>query len=1390
MKITHGIAWRSLLIAFLLFGAGSAQAQYLYTVTNGEVTITGYTGHEKTITLPQTLEGLPVIGLGREAFRAAGAGVTNLTIPTGVKKIGYYAFYSISLEYVYISETVTSIEEGAFGQCQRLMAIDVDDNNLNYSSKNGILFDKSGSTLMRYPSAIKGNYVVPVGVKTISKECFGYGSGISGIEIVEGVETIEDSAFISCFGLTNVVLPSSIRKMSSGSFRNCIELKSFSVAESNLFFSSQNGVLFDKQAALLVRYPTAHAGESYSIPMGVTGIASSAFSTCPFLKKMYFPDSVMEVGQFAFADCTNLAGLYFEGPPPTVIEHYGPPNVFGGSAHVVCYYLPGTAGWGSTYCQRPTALWLKPGATSAVQVLAEPERGGTVSGGGDYPWASTAVVSAVAAPGWEFSGWSTGGTNGAASVFVPATGITVYAYFSPVPFGLTVEASPLEAGSVTGGGQYEAGASVVLTAVAAPGWWFTGWSDGSAVNPRTIVMPAEAAGYTAQFGLSQPSLVHYAKAGNPYALAPYTNWATAAASIQDAVDAAEEGDTVLVAEGVYDQGIGENPFGPSRVAINKPITVRSSAGPAVTIIKGGRLPDGTGIRCVYLGDAMLAGFTLTEGVAEMGGGVFCDLGGVISNCVVTGNLSTGMGGGIFGVPLDFQSPETNSCVVDSVVSLNRARSGGGCFWVSVIRNSRVVQNVSEEGFGGGVEGFLEISGSEIISNTAPSGAGVFCPGYGNLSTSLIAYNRATNGNGGGALTLKTIDRCTFEGNEATECGGAAFAVCTESIRDCRFIGNRAGDKGGATYCQLGLTENCLFVSNRAVQGGAAWAPEAGYYRNCVFDGNEAVESGGAIFLPSLLEHCTFVRNRAGQRGGAVDTLGIFSLALENQELARPFSLAVNSVFYDNEAPFGADIQWAFPNEDWMPAAGFWNIFNCSFSSTASVSQVSVPVFPVGQGNIIGNPGLVPGSYRLAGSSPCVDAGDTGEVLDLWAQDDPDCPTNPLTLDYEGRPRVIDGNRDGAAVADMGANEFMAASLEKPDFVITSFTTDPEMLVPGGSFEARVTVRNEGPGSGNAGKLRLWLNHPANALPGEAGTANQDVGVLEPNQSQEFTFSGLTTTSGYGTFTLRAFVDADDEAVELSEGNNQASKSYTFVKPYAEKVDLVALSLTTVPAILTPGCTFKAKVKVKNTGKKAGTIGIVRLWLNHPLAAQAREAGNVQKRLGLLDSGAVTNLTFGGLVATNGTGTFTVRVFVDANNATVEASEGNNQNTLTYSFAPVYQEKPDFVVESVTTEPAVLVRGGAFTVKVVVKNTGLGAGEAGLVRLWLNHPANATPGEAGDASQATGPLEPGQSVERLFSGLVAPDANGTFTLRAYADADNATRETSEGNNQINRTYEFR
>ena len=118
--------------------------------------------------------------------------------------------------------------------------------------------------------------------------------------------------------------------------------------------------------------------------------------------------------------------------------------------------------------------------------------------------------------------------------------------------------------------------------------------------------------------------------------------------------------------------------------------------------------------------------------------------------------------------------------------------------------------------------------------------------------------------------------------------------------------------------------------------------------------------------------------------------------------------------------------------------------------------------------------------------------------------------------------------------------------------------------------------------------------------------------------------------------------------------------------------------------------------------------------------------------------------------------------------------------------PAVAIQPDFVVSSLTLDPAVPVRGGTFTATVTVLNQGEVSGDAGTVRVWASKSGNGNGGGEGEAEQAAGTLAAGESKVLVFT-LAVPTRPGTHHARAFVDAEDVTDELNEGNNQLTANY---
>jgi Flp pilus assembly protein protease CpaA len=295
-----------LLLWLLLALPAVVQAQFTYTTNNNQITITGAFGQGGPLIIPDTIDGLPVTAIGREAFYDY-SGISSVTIPNSVTSIGSYAF----------------------SHCFNLINITVAESNPTYSSLNGVLFDKAQATLLQFPAGQGGSYsipdsvtaignyaffyspdltnvTIPNSVTTVGNEAFSACTRLAGITIGSSVTTIGPYAFAHCFRLSSVAIPNSVTTIGDGVLTDCTDLINISVEQSNPAYSSLNGVLFDKPQAKLLQFPAGQGG-TYNIPDSVTTIGVLAFGSCTGLTGVTIPNSVTTIGLYAFSDCERLA---------------------------------------------------------------------------------------------------------------------------------------------------------------------------------------------------------------------------------------------------------------------------------------------------------------------------------------------------------------------------------------------------------------------------------------------------------------------------------------------------------------------------------------------------------------------------------------------------------------------------------------------------------------------------------------------------------------------------------------------------------------------------------------------------------------------------------------------------------------------------------------------------------------------------------------------------------------------------------------------------------------------------------------------------------------------------------------------------------------------------
>lgn len=148
-------------------------------------------------------------------------------------------------------------------------------------------------------------------ITTIDYDAFYNCSELNSIDLTHCINLtkIGNFAFGNCLNLKNIYIPKNVSEIIYTAFYNCNNLKTITVNESNINFSSENGVLYNKNKSSLLKYPSAKKETFFSIPNSVTTIDNDAFSYCENLENIAIPDSVTSIGMNNFYRCSGLTSV-------------------------------------------------------------------------------------------------------------------------------------------------------------------------------------------------------------------------------------------------------------------------------------------------------------------------------------------------------------------------------------------------------------------------------------------------------------------------------------------------------------------------------------------------------------------------------------------------------------------------------------------------------------------------------------------------------------------------------------------------------------------------------------------------------------------------------------------------------------------------------------------------------------------------------------------------------------------------------------------------------------------------------------------------------------------------------------------------------------------------
>lgn len=302
----------ALVVCFSLPAKAYTEGIYTYTVSNNEATITKVNLYANSYTtIPSTLGGYPVTGIGEKAFYKCTA-LTGVTIPDGVLTIGTSAFEGCNkLISVSIGKGVTAIGERAFWVCSKLNSITIPDSVTSIGDSAFYGCDALASVTLGNSVTTIGNsafsgcdgltsITIPDSVTSIGDRAFYYCMGLTNASIGKGVANFGDDVFYYCTGLKTVTISDGVKSIGKKAFYKCTGLTSINIPDSVTSIGEW-------------AFYTCTSLSSITIPHGVPSIDARTFSDCTSLISVTIPYSVTSIGVSAFLGCDNLEKVYYNG---------------------------------------------------------------------------------------------------------------------------------------------------------------------------------------------------------------------------------------------------------------------------------------------------------------------------------------------------------------------------------------------------------------------------------------------------------------------------------------------------------------------------------------------------------------------------------------------------------------------------------------------------------------------------------------------------------------------------------------------------------------------------------------------------------------------------------------------------------------------------------------------------------------------------------------------------------------------------------------------------------------------------------------------------------------------------------------------------------------------
>ncbi|MGI6249401.1 MAG: leucine-rich repeat protein [Acutalibacteraceae bacterium] len=277
------------------------EGDFEYSVAYGEATITNCTLTGTALNIPSTLGGYPVTGIGKEAFKNC-TSVTEISIPESVTSIGEEAFSKTAYYNNWSNWTNKALY---IDNC----LIRAENIGGDYSVLEGtrLIADRAfyGCKYMR-------NAYIPPSVANIGIGAFYNCNNLETVNLPPGLTFISEEMFRNCGALQSIHIPASVVGIGTDALYKCGSLTSITVDAANEYYSSdEDGVLYNKDKTVLIKYPVGNTRTAYQVPAGVITVFNEAFSSCNKLTAVTFEagSQLTQIGHYAFNYCEYLISI-------------------------------------------------------------------------------------------------------------------------------------------------------------------------------------------------------------------------------------------------------------------------------------------------------------------------------------------------------------------------------------------------------------------------------------------------------------------------------------------------------------------------------------------------------------------------------------------------------------------------------------------------------------------------------------------------------------------------------------------------------------------------------------------------------------------------------------------------------------------------------------------------------------------------------------------------------------------------------------------------------------------------------------------------------------------------------------------------------------------------